>query len=670
MRFEYRAKPVYETLNRLINIVVAVVGLVCLGPLMLTIAAAIKLSDRRAPIFYRGTRVGRHGKPYTILKYRTMIPEAETRIGAQLVQRESLFITRLGRILRRRKLDELPQLLNVLRGDMNFVGPRPAREAFLPELRGRIPNYDRRFLVRPGITGLAQVNGGYYTDPRNKLRYELIYIRRRSVWLDIKLVGATLFIMASRTLTMFGLLVTFLAFVVFVPTTFLPMLHVNVLGMPVNVAFLIIAGLATAWASRSVLGGPLVLRRTPADSYIALFILWMMLGAILNPGIGRNLLGVLYACSSAFVLYFLASQDVRPDTARLQRHVRLLGAISGIVSIWGIAEYLIRRQVNTGVRVASLLGNTNVLAVYLTMMLPILLYLAKFDEREDMRFVWRGSAFLAAGCLMLTFSWSGYLAGSIAVLVWFYARHQARAWFALATGLLILVTVELAGGEGLTLRSRIVAPHGIQVVRMFSEVVDGSHDDLLVGVSWRNWRDTLQPAALSTASSDDELGVGIAVRPHRLRNMYLTWLVEYGVVGLLLILLIFATILRTLYQGASRIPNRAVGALTWAILAGELGAMVHMLFFDAAYFIAVQTTFWLLAGFGVGLSLTFDGGVGRQYRWTEAKLLAEVRPGQWRARAVRSDGDDGSMVGLSEDARREDRDNGIRVRRRAPGGTL
>lgn len=642
MRFEYQAKPVYEVVNRLINIAVALVGLACLGPLMLAIAAAIKLSDRRAPLFYRGTRVGRNGKPYAILKFRTMVPEAEKRIGAQLVERESLHITWLGRILRRRKLDELPQLLNVLRGDMNLVGPRPARAVFLSELRRRIPSYDRRFLVRPGITGLAQVNGGYYTDPRNKLRYELIYIQRRSVWLDIKLVAATLFIMASRTLTMFGLLVTFLAFVVFVPTTFLPMLHVSVFGKPVNVAFLLIAGLVTTWVSRSVLGGPLVLRWTPADPYIVAFVLWMLLGAVLNPGVGRNLLGVLYACSSAFVLYFLASQDVRPDTMRVRRHVRWLGAISVVVSVWGIAEYLIRRQLYEGFRVASLLGNTNALALYLAMMLPILLYLASSDEREDMRFVWKGSALLAAGCLALTFSWSGYLAGSVAVLVWFYARHRPRAWLGLTVGVLALVAVELAGSERLGLRSFIASPRGVQVVRFYSEVVDGSHNDLMLGVSWRNWRNTLEPADLSTPSSDEELRVGLVAQPRRLRNMYLTWLVEHGIVGLLLILLIFATILRTLYEGSRRILDGSIAALVWAILASAVGAMVHMLFFDAAYFIAVQVTFWLLAGFGVGLSSAFDVNLGRRYRWTEAQLLGELQPRQWSRRAAGRDGRAGS----------------------------
>jgi lipopolysaccharide/colanic/teichoic acid biosynthesis glycosyltransferase len=661
---------VYEAVNRLINVAVALLGLALLGPLMLVIAALVKLSDPQAPVLYRGQRLGRGAKPFTIFKFRTMVPEAETRIGGQLIGRDSPHITPLGRVLRSRKLDELPQLLNVLRGDMSFVGPRPARSVFAPELRGRVPGYDRRFLVRPGITGLAQVRGGYYTDPRNKLRYELIYIQRRSVWLDIKLVAATLFIMASRTLTMFGLLVSFLAFVVFVPTTFLPMLHVPIFGKPVNVAFLIIAALATAWVSRSVLGGPLVLRRTAADPYIVAFVLWSVLGAVLNSGVGRNLLGVLYMCSSAFVLYFLASQDVRPDTVRVRRHVRMLGGVTVVVSGWGIAEYLIGRQWDESLRVSSLLGNTNVLALYLTMMAPILLHLGSSGERGARRFVWNGCALLTAICLVLTFSWSGYVAGAIALLVWFYAGHRPRVWLGLLVGVFILLAVELVGHERASVRSFVTSPRGLEIVRLYGAVVNGSHDDLVLGVSWRNWRDALQSSGQSMTSSDEELRVGLVAAPRRLRNMYLTWLVEHGIVGLLFMLLIFGAIMRTLYLGSVRIRDRAVSALVWAILAGQVGAMTHMVFFDAAYFIAVQTTFWLLAGFGVGLAIAFDPGVGRRYRWTDAKLLVEVRPGQWAGRRLESGGRRGGPARVGVDARgdRDDRDSQAQLR--SSGGTL
>lgn len=196
---EYQEKPIYELATGIVHAIAALVGLILVSPLMLVIAIAIKLSDLHAPVLYRGRRIGKLGKPFTILKFRTMVPGAEQRIGARLISKDSPQVTALGRSLRKYKIDELPQLVNVLRGEMQLVGPRPAREVFLEELRARIPGYDRRFLVEPGITGLAQVRGGYYTDPRNKLRYEQLYIRRRSLWLDLNLVAATFLMLVFRT---------------------------------------------------------------------------------------------------------------------------------------------------------------------------------------------------------------------------------------------------------------------------------------------------------------------------------------------------------------------------------------------------------------------------------------------------------------------------------------
>ncbi len=197
--FEYQEKPIYELVTGTVHVIAAFLGLMLVAPLMLVIAIAVKLSDLHAPVLYRGRRIGKLGKPYTILKFRTMAPGAEQRIGARLIGKNSPQVTALGRLLRKHKLDELPQLVNVLRGEMRLVGPRPTREVFLEELRARIPGYDRRFLVEPGITGLAQVRGGYYTDPKNKLRYESLYMRRQSLWLDLKLVTATLLMLVFRT---------------------------------------------------------------------------------------------------------------------------------------------------------------------------------------------------------------------------------------------------------------------------------------------------------------------------------------------------------------------------------------------------------------------------------------------------------------------------------------
>jgi len=203
--------------RRLFNIVVAVVGLVLTFPLMLVIAALIKLTSR-GPVLFTQSRVGldrralsnaggntrRHtdqgGQPFTMYKFRTMRPADGS--GKQVwAQADDARITPIGRVLRKLRLDELPQLFNVLTGEMNIVGPRPEQPTIFVYLREQIEGYQRRQRVRPGITGWAQINQGYDTsvdDVRRKVRYDLEYIRRQSTLEDLKIMARTLPVMLRR----------------------------------------------------------------------------------------------------------------------------------------------------------------------------------------------------------------------------------------------------------------------------------------------------------------------------------------------------------------------------------------------------------------------------------------------------------------------------------------
>jgi lipopolysaccharide/colanic/teichoic acid biosynthesis glycosyltransferase len=180
--------------NRASDIVqygLAAIGLVLTVPLFLVIGLLIK-STSPGPVLYRGLRVGKDGRIFTIYKFRTLQIGAEEKIGARLLTEGDAYYTYIGKFLKRTKLDELPQLVNVLKGEMNLVGPRPIRPIFLEQLCCDIPRYPIRFTVKPGMTGLAQVRGGYFTQPKDKLRYELVYIRNRSLFLDLKLIALTL----------------------------------------------------------------------------------------------------------------------------------------------------------------------------------------------------------------------------------------------------------------------------------------------------------------------------------------------------------------------------------------------------------------------------------------------------------------------------------------------
>jgi lipopolysaccharide/colanic/teichoic acid biosynthesis glycosyltransferase len=147
------------------------------------------------PLFYRGERVGVHGAVFTMLKFRTLKPDAEQRLGPylgdELVARTRAEYTGIGRWLRATQLDEIPQFINVLRGDMSLVGPRPIRPRFFEELAAQLPSYWQRLVVRPGLTGFAQVRKGYETSMEEKLAHDLEYIADRSVRLYVRTLVTT-----------------------------------------------------------------------------------------------------------------------------------------------------------------------------------------------------------------------------------------------------------------------------------------------------------------------------------------------------------------------------------------------------------------------------------------------------------------------------------------------
>jgi lipopolysaccharide/colanic/teichoic acid biosynthesis glycosyltransferase len=162
-------------------------------PVVLLAALLVKLTSR-GPAFYTQTRVGRNGRVFTILKIRTMIHNCESLTGPRWSMPGDPRITPIGWFLRKSHLDELPQLLNVLRGEMSLIGPRPERPEFLPELERALPAYRQRLTVRPGVTGLAQVQLPPDTDlesVRRKLAHDLYYIRHLSPWLDLRLLLCT-----------------------------------------------------------------------------------------------------------------------------------------------------------------------------------------------------------------------------------------------------------------------------------------------------------------------------------------------------------------------------------------------------------------------------------------------------------------------------------------------
>ncbi|MBQ0050093.1 MAG: sugar transferase [Bacteroidales bacterium] len=180
--------------KRTFDIVASLLGILLLSPLYLFLAIKVK-RQKDGPVFYRQERIGKGGKPFHILKFRTMKEGYEDEMHPQLTVRNEGNLTRSGKLLRENHLDELPQLWNVLVGDMSFVGPRPERQYFIDKIMQENSDYEQLFQIRPGITSMATIYNGY-TDTMEKmlirLQMDLDYLRKRSLALDAKILFATL----------------------------------------------------------------------------------------------------------------------------------------------------------------------------------------------------------------------------------------------------------------------------------------------------------------------------------------------------------------------------------------------------------------------------------------------------------------------------------------------
>ncbi len=217
----------FRAFKKSLDLTAAVVGLILAAPIFLIVPILIKL-DSPGPVFYTQERIGLNrrrrnrraynviaakdirkrdrrrenhlGRPFKVIKFRTMVNNAEARTGAVWATKNDARVTRIGKILRKARIDEVPQLINVLRGEMALVGPRPERPVFVKDLAAKVPNYTERLNVKPGITGRAQVDNGYDTSVESvakKIEYDVDYIRNWTVWSDVKILLKTVVVVIT-----------------------------------------------------------------------------------------------------------------------------------------------------------------------------------------------------------------------------------------------------------------------------------------------------------------------------------------------------------------------------------------------------------------------------------------------------------------------------------------
>ncbi|MCX5692318.1 MAG: exopolysaccharide biosynthesis polyprenyl glycosylphosphotransferase [Candidatus Omnitrophica bacterium] len=193
------ARKRFQEFKRGMDIVCSLLGLIVAAPLVALTAVIIKLTSR-GPVFFKQERVGKNGTSFNIYKFRTMRADAEKYTGPVWAQENDPRVTLAGKILRRSHIDEIPQLINVLKGEMAIVGPRPERPCFVKELSGAITDYNKRLTVKPGITGLAQVWHRYdetIEDVKKKIKYDLLYIKEMCVLTDLRIMARTILVVLT-----------------------------------------------------------------------------------------------------------------------------------------------------------------------------------------------------------------------------------------------------------------------------------------------------------------------------------------------------------------------------------------------------------------------------------------------------------------------------------------
>ena len=179
----------FDAYQRILDIALSLIGLLIGIPLIFIFGIIIKIEDN-GPITYKQERLGKGGKKFYIYKLRSMRTDAE-KFGAQWAEKDDPRITKVGKFIRKTRIDEIPQLFNILKGDMSIIGPRPERPSFTEEFNKEIPGFINRLAVKPGLTGWAQVNGGYEITPEEKLREDIYYIKNRNILLDLKILFKT-----------------------------------------------------------------------------------------------------------------------------------------------------------------------------------------------------------------------------------------------------------------------------------------------------------------------------------------------------------------------------------------------------------------------------------------------------------------------------------------------
>ena len=601
-------KPAYDAVTRVYNLALAALGILLLLPLLVVIAVAVKLTSR-GPALYAGSRVGRAQRPFSILKFRTMQVDAEQRIGKRLVQQGEDHFTPIGRFLRRYRLDELAQLFNVLRGDMNLVGPRPMRPVFLDDHLRSVPGYAKRFLVRPGITGKAQIRGGYYTSPRHKLLYELLYIKHRSIGLDLQLIVLTFLRVMQRVFTTSVLLVWMIFILLVLPEDLRNDLTIKAGTLRINLTY-VIAPLILGWhlLRRDIADRRLYALQTPVDRALLAF---LVISALLIP-LSRfpldALRGLLWYLSFGAAV-FLIVLNSKLVTAR--RDLFIVALILGTLALGGLSAPRLIEFLQAPNGHDRPLGES-AKAIHLSALVVVTLPLAVARLRIS-REPWKRAFYAVSAVALLSLSllvWrrTGLLCLTVALCAYFYGERRR---IALAIGSAYLVLVIVLGVIEAPRYVPSAIGHEIEndLNRQAWIVGHVTPLRLAVGVGARTLPDHAQSLAGRYARSK-----GKTVRVGVTENTYLTLLADHGILGFASFVVFLFGGLVYMWRALPRITDAAAKNDLRATVAGLSAFAVLMATADMFYRLPVLIVFWSMMGLGLGIALMHQSGPRTYYR--------------------------------------------------------
>jgi len=593
-----------------VQFVLAAIGLVLLSPVMAIVAVAVKLTSP-GPVLYRGLRIGKDKRTFRIYKFRTLQQDAEGKIGARLLRQDDGFYTPIGRFLKKTKLDELPQLVNVLRGEMVLVGPRPVRPVFFQDSVREIDGYEQRFLVRPGLTGVAQLRGAYLTHPRNKLRYERIYLKRRGLLLDLKLIGLTLLKLFGRWFTLGFMLLLLFVFLSFLPSWLYPSLYIRIFGFPVNAVHLFLLALFCRTFFRWIPSNRLYIYRCALNLPALAFVLFTGIATLWSVDPVTAFRGAVYYLVTGFSLILILSNgEISQFSVRTA--VRVVALTATFVSLGSLVQLVL---VNGEAVAAAANGvpwqqsqalyglpyplrNQAFLATYLVLGLPILFSEVAHAKTQLQRDFWLMCSTIASVGIVMTQTRIGLTALVVTGTV-FFARRSMRAvaGFLGLFGALLLV-LALLGGPRFSLTNAWIEL--VQKWSEFSELFSSIPvKQLLIGIGTKNLErlDDVAPNTYDFAQGDD----------FPIPNMHLTLILENGLIGWLLMMWIIGAVLKELYCGYRRIRDSQIQTLLWAIFSSVLGFLISMNIGNVFFHLTIQVLFWGLVAIGLATILRFGG---------------------------------------------------------------